>query len=147
MKQLLIFSLFISLVSCVKNQELTPTPVGSAIVNMTDPTKTFDATGQKLLYQGSFMSNVHTTSGTAKVYDKDGKKTLVLEQFVTDAGPDLRIYTSEDKTATKFTELSTLSQTGNFYVEIPATTDITKQKFILIWCKQFSVLFGNSELK
>lgn len=147
MKKLLIFTALLGvLTACQKNPELVPT-TGTTPVNVADPTQKLDLTGQKLLSQGDFMSNVHPTSGTAKVYEKDGKRTLVFENFKSDAGPDLRIYLSEDKSDNKVIEIGKLTKTGNFFVELPTAAEPNKQKFVLIWCKQFAVLFGNAELK
>jgi hypothetical protein len=136
--------------ACQKTEELQPvssvTPSnGTVIVNK--PISQFDVTGQKLVAQGEFMSNVHTTSGNVKVYEKDGKRTLVFENFKTDGGPDLRIYLSEDKAASKAIEVSNKVNLGDYFVELPSVADHKTQKFVLIWCKQYSVLFGNAELK
>ncbi len=120
----------------------TTTP-GSA----TNPPQTIDVSGQKLLLQGTFMSNVHTTSGTVKLYEKDGKRTLVFTDFKTDAGPDLRIYLAETTGVRNFIELTKLDASSNFSVSLPAEADPVRQRYVLIWCKPFSVLFGNAELK
>jgi len=141
--------LAVLLVSCQKVEPIETAPTSSTgkPVNVSNPTVTFDATGQKLLYQGDFMGNVHPTSGMIKLYEKDGKRTLVFSNFKTDPGPDLRIYLAEDKVATNSTELSNKVLTGDYFVELPTNANPQKQKFVLIWCKQFSVLFGNAELK
>jgi hypothetical protein len=101
---------------------------------------------------GTFSgSSAHpSTAGTVKVItdSKDAtKKVLSFENFKVDAGPDLRIYLAEDTRATGFTEVSLLKNTGTFAVEIPASANLSKQKFVLIWCKQFSVLFGSAQLQ
>ena len=36
---------------------------------------------------------------------------------------------------------------GNQNYNIPDGTDLSKYDSVLIWCKQFSVLFGNAELR
>ena len=147
---LTIISLALALVSCqqetVSVQTNTPTtPVGT--VMMMNPS-TFDATGQALLYQGTFESAVHTTSGTVRVYeDKDKKRTLVFENFKTDAGPDLRIYLAEDKSVSNFIQVTNEVKNGNSSVAIPVNANLQKQNYVLIWCKQFSVLFGAAKLK
>ena len=135
-----------ALTACQKNPDLIPAndPIP---VNANNPTEKLDLTGQKLVSQGDFMSNVHPTSGMVKVYEKEGKRTLVFENFKSDTGPDLRIYLSEDKTNTNFTEIAKLTKTGNFFLELPTDLNANKQRFVLIWCKQFTVLFGNAELK
>ena len=143
----LICALLLGLAGCTKNVELVPT-TDKTPINANNPTEKFDAAGQKLVAQGSFMNSArYNTSGTAKIYEKDGKRTLVFEDFKTDNGPDLRVYLAEDKNAAKFVEIAKLGNTGNFFLELPTTADPAKQKFVLIWCKQFTVLFGNAELK
>lgn len=146
----LVIVLMLAMSACQKTVELQPvSPVtpsaGTVIVNK--PIDQFDASGQKLVAQGEFMSNVHPTSGTVKVYEKEGKRILVFENFKTDGGPDLRIYLSEDKAASKAVEVSNKVNLGNYFIELPAAADHKTQKFVLIWCKQYSVLFGNAELK
>jgi hypothetical protein len=146
----LMIGLIIAISACQKTEELQPvstvTPsTGTALINK--PIDQFDVSGQRLAAQGEFMSNVHTTSGNVKVYEKEGKRTLVFENFKTDGGPDLRIYLSEDKAASKAVEVSNKVNSGNYFIELPAAADHKTQKFVLIWCKQYSVLFGNAELK
>ena len=129
------------------NKELTNVGAVGKPVNAADPTKTLDPAGQKLLGEGSFMNGAHTTTGMVKVYEKDGKRTLVFTEFSTDAGPDLRIYVAEDLALTNFIEVSKLSTTGNFFVELPASYNPSNHKSVLIWCKAFTVLFGSATLK
>jgi len=120
----------------------------------TTPTETmsvstaFDTTGQTLLVKGTFENAVHTTSGVARVYeDKNKKRTLVLENFKTDAGPDLRIYLAEDKSVTNFVQVTGKVQNGNSAIAIPSNANLQTQAYVLIWCRQFAVLFGAAKLK
>lgn len=143
------FFLAIALVSCqqetvpVQNNTAT-TPIETVMMNPSS----FDVTGQTLLYQGTFESAVHPTSGTVRVYeDKDKNRTLVFENFKTDAGPDLRIYLAEDKAVTNFIQVTNMVKNGNSFVTIPMSANLQKQNHVLIWCKQFSVLFGSAKLK
>lgn len=99
---------------------------------------------------GAFVSGAHTTSGTVNVVidSKDpSKKYLVFDGFKTDAGPDLRVYLAEDTKSTNFTEVTSVVTNGSFTLQIPSTANLDKQKFVLIWCKQYSVLFGSAALK
>lgn len=104
---------------------------------------------QTLLLEGTFTSAAHPTTGTVKVYeDKDKKRTLVFENFKTDAGPDLRLYMAEDKAITNFVQITDkVTTSGNYSIEIPANVDLKKQTTVAIWCKSFSVLFGSATLK
>jgi hypothetical protein len=156
MKNLICISvLFAALVSCKKSSDVSPTSSTTTPVTTTTSTNASGMTtvvpiaDQTLLLQGTFTTGAHTTSGTVKVYeDKNKNRSLVFENFKTDAGPDLRIYLAEDKVATnpvQITDKVTLS--GNYSLAIPATADLKKQVNVLIWCKSFSVLFGSATLK
>lgn len=152
MKKSLLFILLISVsIACQKNEELQPVAPISNTGNITPginkPVSAFDSVGQKLVAQGMFMSNVHPTSGGVKLYQKGDKYSLVFNNFKTDSGPDLRIYLSEDRVASRFVEIGKGVNLGDFFIELPTAPDLKTQKYILIWCKPFSVLFGNAELK
>jgi uncharacterized lipoprotein YajG len=138
MKKILFLAIsFALLISACKKEELlkNETPVIISPV-------------EKTIATGLFVSNAHKTSGSAKIIvGTDKKNYLVLENLVSDSGPDLRIYLSEDKTIKNSVEVTTKIVIGNSKFEIPASADLNKQKTVLIWCKQFSVLFGNVELK
>ena len=147
--RLLALATLLVLVSACAIDKTVPTPVGTSTmpVSTTDPTKTFDLTGQAVLVQGAFVNGVHTVSGNVKVYEKAGKRTLVFSDFKTEGGPDLRIYLAEDAALTNFVEVSKLTATGSFFLELPDSANPVKQRTVLIWCKQFSVLFGSATLK
>jgi hypothetical protein len=108
-----------------------------------------DLQNQILILQGTFVSGVHTTSGTVKVYeDKNLNRSLIFENFKTDSGPDLRIYMAEDKVLTNFIQITDKANTsGNYMLPIPANVDLKKQTTVIIWCRSFSVLFGSASLK
>jgi hypothetical protein len=101
--------------------------------------------------KGNFGSAAHTTTGKATVYtDKTDatKRSVVIEEFKTDAGPDLRVYLAEDLKAANHVELAKLPKTsGSFTLDIPSKVDLAKQKYLLIWCEDFSVLFGSVKLE
>ncbi len=132
-----------------KDKELVPadqvniTPGGTP---GTPGAATFDPSTQTLVLQGTFKDAVHPTSGTAKLYQKGTTYTLVFENFKSDAGPDLRIYLAEDNQAKNFIQLAELKNTGNFFLTLPDNAGIDKRKSLLIWCKQFAVLFGSAQL-
>ncbi|AFK04681.1 Electron transfer DM13 [Emticicia oligotrophica DSM 17448] len=118
------------------------------MVNSMTTQTNFNTAGQILLLQGNFENAVHATSGIVKIYeDKDKKRTLVFENFKTDAGPDLRIYLAEDRSVTNFIQITDKVQNGNLSLAIPTNADLKKQNHVLIWCRQFSVLFGFAALK
>ena len=129
----------------MEEAEMAPTPMMTPPV--TEPPVVKADTVAKVLFKGSFMSNVHPTSGMVSVLEKEGKRSLVFTDFKTDAGPDLRIYLAENTALRNFIDVGKLEKSGNFTIGLPAEVDPAKQKFVIIWCKPFSVLFGNAELK
>ena len=152
MKLLIFFASLLLLVGC-QSREVIIDPVvttgpGSATVTAGGPgaTSTTDTSGRTLLARGQFVNNVHSVSGTVRVYERAGKRTLVFTNFRTDGGPDLRIYVAENTSLRNFAEVTKLNSSGNFSVDLPAETDPAKQRYVLIWCKAFSVLFGSAQL-
>ncbi len=101
---------------------------------------------------GSFVGagdGIHNAEGTSKVISlEDGTSILRFENFKSTNGPDLYVYLATDDSATNFIDLGRLkANNGNQNYNIPDGTDLSKYDTVLIWCKQFSVLFGSAELK
>jgi Electron transfer DM13 len=105
-------------------------------------------------------SNMMTLSGEFRgindgIHDAQGKAFVVqaqdpilrLEEFHSTNGPDLHVYLATDTHATDFVDLGNLkANNGDQNYDIPQGTDLSKYDTVLIWCKQFSVLFGSAEL-
>ena len=109
---------------------------------------TFEPAQATLLSTGVMMGNAHTVSGTATAYDNGGSKTIVLDPFSTQNGPDLKVYLSTDPNATDYINLGPLKSTmGKQSYPVAGMPDLTAYRFVLIWCEQFSVLFGKAELQ
>ncbi len=129
--------LAISFAACTKDK--TPDSVN-------DPNPAPAATK---ISMGSFVNAVHPTSGMVK-YSKDdasGKRYLVFENFKTDNGPDLRVWLATNTATAGYVEVGLLKAvSGNFFYELPAAIDPAAKPFVLIWCKDFSVLFGHAVL-
>ncbi len=127
--------------SCAKDEVLTP---------VVETVKTAVAAGTQESI-GTFMGgSSHPASGTVKIVaDKTDpkKKYLSFENLKIDAGPDLYVYLAEDKAAKGFVSVIKLDKSGTFVLDVPANADLTKQKFVLVWCQQFSVLFGSAKLE
>lgn len=124
------------LASCKKNTPPT-------FVNETLPATT------TTLASGSFVSSAHATSGTVKIVkDAANKLYLVFENFKTDGGPDLRTWVSPKNDGSQSLELGFLKATaGNFSYELEASFNYTTNNHVLIWCRQFGILFGYAVLK
>jgi hypothetical protein len=102
---------------------------------------------------GSFIGagdGFHNVEGLAKVIpvDGNGHTILRLENFKSTNGPNVHLYLATDKTASNFIDLGRLkANNGNQNYNIPIETDLAKYNMALIWCKDFSVLFGSAQLK
>ena len=90
----------------------------------------------------------HNAEGKVSIVSlTDGSKILSLENFKSTNGPNVHVYLSTDEHATNFIDLGKLkANSGNQNYNIPLGTDVTKHNIVLIWCKDFSVLFGSAIL-
>lgn len=98
-------------------------------------------------FKGDFVSVAHTTKGVASI-DSNGT-TLTLTNFKTDSGPDLNIYlaTSTSNVTAAFIDLGNIKGVkGNYTYTVPAGTDFTSYKYVIVWCVDFDVNFGYAEL-
>lgn len=128
----LIFSNF----SCSK-AKVTPVVVPPA-------ENTFDVSKATLLKMGSLSGNMnYTVTGTVKLYDFEGKKYIYLENFSTASGPDLKVYIATTNSASQFINLGSLKATTGVQVyQVTNPPNFNEYNKVLIWCQQFSVLFG-----
>ena len=137
------FSFLIILALALGSCRKKDTDDSMSLPNLMDPTAVDNGT---LLATGTFVSGVHATSGTVKLYEKDGKRKLVFQNFQTDSGPDLYVYLSRNTSNDEFTSLGRLPGNGNFSVEVPLGVDTDRLSTVMIWCRQFAVHFGNAAL-
>jgi hypothetical protein len=97
---------------------------------------------------GNFTSNAHTTTGSVKVIENAGKKYLVFENFKTDNGPALEVWISKNTGAADAKSLGSLKATsGNFSYLLTSDQNTSTYNHVLVWCKDFSVLFGHGILQ
>lgn len=78
-----------------------------------------------------------------------GRYTLRVEEFSVRNGPDLYMYLSTNPNgyAPDAINLGLLKATdGAFNYEIPPGTDLSKVRSIIVWCRQFAVLFATATL-
>ncbi len=113
--------------------------------------------GSATLSAGSFISQAHGTSGTARVIRlDDGSRVLRLEGLETSDGPDLKVWLT-DAPATAagadavddggYLSLGDLkANRGNQNYPIPDGVDLTRLTTVSIWCDRFDVSFGAAPL-
>jgi hypothetical protein len=104
---------------------------------------------------GQFKGLAHETSGTAAVYEVDGKRVLRLTNFMTSNGPDVHVYlvaapdAKDDATVKQvgFIDLGSMKgNVGDQNYDVPAGVDLSKYQAVTIWCARFSVNFGTAPL-
>lgn len=133
---------------------MEPTPVAA----MEKPTATvMHATGPKVLATGNFdrKDDVHYASGQAIIARQQDDSTIVrLQDLAAANGPDLFVYVTEHpgpKTSDDLHQgghnLGTLKATnGSFNYTLDPSTDASKVKSVVIYCRAFSVIFSTAIL-
>lgn len=89
----------------------------------------------------------HPASGTARRIETDGKWYIRYENFKTINGPDIYVYLAKDLEAKGYVSLGKVKATeGNVNYEVPQNVDPTEYRYVMVWCKQFGVLFNYADL-
>ncbi len=152
MKNLLILLSILILASC-KKDSVNPTPASTTGTNSlttstTPVVDTFDPSKATLIKQGTLAGINHTVSGTVKIYDTNGNKTVYFDTFSSQDGPDLKVYLSKDIDAKEYIKLGVLkSLSGVQSYVVPANTDVVPYTYVHIWCEKFTVVFARAEIK
>jgi len=131
-----------------------PTVVRGAAETPAIPAATPDPTPDPtpLVRSGTFTGadDFHFGRGRATLIETaPGLHALRFEDFSVRNGPDLYVYLSPDRAgyADDAIELGRLRATdGSFNTVIPDGTDVTSARSVVIWCKQFAVLFAVAPL-
>lgn len=142
-----------------------PAPIASGASRSAAPTSPAAATPQPsastaapspspapFAKSGSFMGadEFHFGRGSAQLIETaPGVFVVRLADFEVRNGPDLYVYLSPsaDGYADGAVELGALkADKGNQNYEVPAGVDPTTAGSVVIWCKQFSVLFATAPL-
>jgi hypothetical protein len=117
------------------------------IEEMIDETLITDGT---VLFEGSLTgSGNYNVRGIVTIIEKNGQKSIQFENFSSSSGPDLKVFISNEIRPTNGIGLGVLKAlSGNFSYSLPATFDFdTTGPFVLIYCEQFTVLFGSTRLE
>jgi Electron transfer DM13 len=109
----------------------------------------FDDSGATILKKGTLTgAKGHTASGMVSIFDSMGTKTVVLDPYESQNGPDLKVYLSKSSDASEYINLGQLKSTsGRQSYSVPASVNVNDYKYVLIWCEQFTVLFAEAEMK
>ena len=120
-----------------------PTPLSTA---QNEASATSSA--PQVLATASFINTpTHPGSGSVSLIQAGEQRIIRFEQFKTINGPDLFVYLSTDTKASDFITLGTLKATaGDFNYAVPPGTDLTKYRYVLVWCEAFGVLFNSANI-
>lgn len=95
----------------------------------------------------------HKGSGSASIYELNGRNVLRFEDFDVTNGPDLHVYLVENADADslsgfgEYIDLGELKgNQGNQNYDLPNTFDPAITGAIVIWCEPFQVLFATAPL-
>jgi hypothetical protein len=131
----------------VTSEDPTPTPVAG---DDGEDDSTFEP---RIVRQGTWQGadEFHFAEGIAKLIETEPGRFIVrVEEFSVRNGPDLFVYlsTSPDGFGDGSLNLGELKATdGAFNYDIPEGTDLQQFASVVVWCKQFSVLFGTATLE
>ena len=130
----------------------TPPAAGAAPSDVVTPSATPGDPATSAERSGSFRGadDFHFGRGVARLIETaPGEFVVRLEDFEVRNGPDLYVYLSPlaDGYAADAVEIDRLkADRGNQNYAVPAGTDLSQARSVIIWCKQFSVLFATAPL-
>lgn len=127
----------------------------STLLGAAAQTKTTETMSMASL-SGTFKSLDAPTAGAVSVAKAGAGYTLKISNFKTEPAPDLHVWLFSGVPTEKGTDLKkqpyldlgtlkTDAKTAS--IAIPAGTDLSKYKSVVLWCDQFSVAFAAAELK
>jgi hypothetical protein len=132
----LIFLLF-AIISCTDPNDVPETPVND----------NFDSTNAVLVKGGELVGINHTASGMAKIFSSTEGVTVVLDPYMSQNGPDLKVYLSVDEEASSYINLGKLKATeGKQIYPVPGNPDLSKYHYVHIWCEKYTVVFARAAL-
>jgi hypothetical protein len=117
----------------------------------TDTEPTGDpGTGNRLVVSGDFLAEAHPKEGRAAVVETGDGTFLTLTDFVTDPGPDLKVYLVPKGVAVEDgVDLGALKgNKGDQQYAVPSSVDDGDLDggSVVIWCRAFTVAFGSAAL-
>lgn len=102
----------------------------------------------RVISEAPFIARAHDVQGKALLIETKGGKILRFQDFDTINGPDLRIYLASSLGVDDSVDLGPIQGTkGNINYEVSKEVDTSRYNKVLVWCRQFSVLFSYAELK
>ena len=98
-----------------------------------------------------FVDSIHNGKGKVLLLRTADGVVLRFENVAITNAPDIHVYLSPE-TGGKWTEATSLylgalkATNGSFNYAVPAGSDVTRYKSVVVWCRQFSVLITWADL-
>jgi hypothetical protein len=138
MKKISVVLISLAIIIACKKENNTPTTPG------TDSKPAGSVIATTKIIEGNTAGD--KANGDAQIYNDNGTWKLLLTNFSTNNGPDLHVYLATTPTAASFIDLGLLKSTsGDQVYNISGNPSLVTYKYIIIWCKQFSVYFGGGQ--
>jgi hypothetical protein len=135
-------------------QEAPPTVATSA-----PATATAGATGAapaqpQILAKGQlgYVDDLHRGTGEVQLLASGTQAFVRFQDVAIQNGPDLHVYLSKD-TGGRYVETNSVylgalkATNGSFNYDVPAGTDVSAHKSVIVWCRAFAVLFTWADLR
>jgi len=98
-----------------------------------------------------FVDQLHNGTGEVRLVQVGTSFLVRFESVTISNAPDIRIYLSKD-TGGRYVEANSLylgalkATNGSFNYEVPANTDVSPYKSVVVWCRNFSTLITWADL-
>lgn len=108
-----------------------------------------------VLYTGTLIGGElgDRARGDVSIEKSGSKYYLVFKNFTSSNGPDIHVYFSKTigsnaMPPVDYRDLGFLKyRSGTFNYELSAEPDLTNYKYVMVWCAQYRIQFGYTELK
>jgi hypothetical protein len=108
-----------------------------------------------VLYSGTLIGGEFgdKARGDVSIEKAGSKYYLVFKNFTSYSGPDLHVYFSKTignngNPPLDYKDLGFVKYlNGSFTYELAAEPDVAGYKYVIIWCAQYRIQFGYTELK
>jgi hypothetical protein len=148
MKTFLLTGVFILIFASCNDDE--PVPFDQVL---NEPEESTGPPNNGSLLTGTFTSFAHGLSGSVSQYTLDNQQRIIqLEDFTMSSGPDVFVFLSKTNNYSESNTIGVAKLTKSYdrvRLSIPLDPAINLQThpFVLVYCVQFSSLFGFAELK
>ena len=143
---MLLFIAGLFMVSCKKENIAA---YGNEIITLPADTQT------SVLYTGTLIGGEFgdKARGDVSIEKAGSKYYLVFKNFSSYNGPDIHVYFSKTignnaMPPIDYIDLGFLKyRSGTFNYELATKPDVANYKYVIIWCAQYRIQFGYTELK